>query len=36
MRTMVTASYRVDGIDCDHCVRAVLGELSRLDTRSPR
>ena len=27
---MNTASYRVQGMTCDHCVRAVTGEVSKL------
>ena len=26
----VTTTYRVTGMTCDHCVRAVSGELGRL------
>jgi copper chaperone len=28
---MSAHSYRVNGMTCDHCVRAVTAELSRLD-----
>ena len=28
---MTTATYRVTGMTCDHCVRAVTGELEDLD-----
>lgn len=27
---MNTATYRVQGMACDHCVRAVTGEVSKL------
>jgi copper ion binding protein len=27
---MNTATYRVTGMTCDHCVRAVTGEVSKL------
>lgn len=27
---MNTATYRVRGMTCDHCVRAVTGEVSKL------
>ncbi len=28
---MVTATYRVEGMTCEHCVRAVTSELSAID-----
>jgi copper chaperone len=28
---MTTATYQVTGMTCDHCVRAVTGELESLD-----
>ena len=28
---MTTATYQVTGMTCDHCVRAVAGELKDLD-----
>jgi copper chaperone CopZ len=28
---MTTSRYRVTGMTCDHCVRAVTGELAGLD-----
>ncbi len=28
---MVTTTYHVSGMTCDHCVRAVTDELMRLD-----
>ena len=27
----MTATYRVTGMTCDHCVRAVTSEVSKLD-----
>jgi copper chaperone CopZ len=28
---MISATYRVTGMTCEHCVRAVTEELARLD-----
>jgi copper chaperone CopZ len=28
----VTTTYKVAGMTCDHCIRAVTGELSKLAT----
>jgi copper chaperone len=28
---MISAAYQVTGMTCDHCVRAVSGELASLD-----
>ena len=28
---MISAKYEVEGMSCEHCVRAVTGELEQLD-----
>ena len=30
MSTLITARYRVDGMTCDHCVRAVTTEVGAI------